>query len=83
MPPVPKEISEPHEAVDSALSNIGTAVTLLHLALEQFGNDHTGLIEEVGHFLGAEIERLRAEAQGHMDKLWVASGGSTVGIARR
>ncbi|HWX50534.1 MAG TPA: hypothetical protein VNZ61_21010 [Roseomonas sp.] len=76
MPPISDEFREHYEAVSGALSDIGHAVTLLHLTLEQLGNEHTGEIEAVGTFLAHQLERLRADAEAEMDALWKAAGGA-------
>ena len=81
MPPISDAVRMRHEAVDAVLSDIGHAITLLHLVFEQLG-DRPGECEAVGLFLARDLERLHSEAEMHMRKLWVASGGSTAGSAQ-
>ncbi|HWX46897.1 MAG TPA: hypothetical protein VNZ61_02425 [Roseomonas sp.] len=77
-PPVPVEVREQHEAVDDALSDIGHVATLLHLVFEQMG-DRPCEAEALGLFLARLLQDRHRDAELHMEKLWVASGGNPEG----
>ena len=73
--PVPEKISEHYDPIECALSDIGHALGLLNLLVEEVANcipeDRSGQM----FFLIHSAWKLQENAEKHLAQLWLAVGG--------